>query len=103
MDYVNVLMAALNEVSAATWLQWTQGSAILGCVGVTAILTWVVKDLWARSEWLDYEQDMSRAVQLGIQDRINDLESRVNRHEAMLAHMQRMREAKAAKKAKKAA
>jgi len=107
MDYVNLAIAALNEVSGSTWIQWTQGSAVLGVVAITAILTWVVRDLWLRVEWHDYEQDMLRAVDAGLQERMDGLEKRLSsveadsqKHERMLQHMAAMREAKAAKKAK---
>jgi hypothetical protein len=107
MDYVNLAIAALNEVSGSTWIQWTQGSAVLGVVAITAILTWVVRDLWLRVEWQEDERGTLWAVDAGLQDRMDGLEKRLSsvesasqKHERMLQHMAAMREAKAAKKAK---
>jgi hypothetical protein len=105
--YVALAVAALNEVSGSTWIQWAQGSAVLGSVAVTAILTWVVRDLWDRVEWLS--DSVSRVEHNELDERVGMLEMglsqtrhKVAKHEEMLAHMQRMREAKAAKKAKAA-
>lgn len=105
MDYVNLAVAALNEVSASTWIQWAQGSAVLGAVLVTAVLTWVVRDLWQRVDWLWNAPSTD-----GLEERVGMLEmavsqtrAKVAKHEEMLAHMQRMRDAKAAKKAKQVA
>lgn len=105
MDYVNLAVAALNEVSASTWVQWAQGSAVLGAVLVTAVLTLVVRDLWERVDWL-----WDAPSTYGLEERVGMLEMavsqtrrKVDKHEEMLAHMQRMRDAKAAKKAKKVA
>lgn len=103
--YVALAVAALNEVSGSTWIQWTQGSAVLGSVAVTAILTWVVKDLWDRVEFL-WHGAIDRSDLSAVEERVGMLEmglsqtrSKVAKHEEMLAHMQRMRDAKAAKKA----
>lgn len=104
MDYVNLALSALNEVSGSTWIQWAQGSAVLGSVAVTAVLTWVVKDLWDRVDWLWHAPDLhelaNRVTQLEIDG--STTRHRVNEHEKMLQHMAAMRAAKAAKKAKAA-
>lgn len=107
--FVSLAVAALNEVSGSTWIQWLQGSAVIGSVAVTAILTWVVKDLWDRVEWQEDERGTLWAVDAGLQDRMNGLEERISsvesasqRHERMLQRMAAMRAAKAAKKAKAA-
>jgi hypothetical protein len=104
--YVALAVAALNEVSGSTWIQWAQGSAVLGAVLVTAVLTWVVRDLWERVDFL-WHGAVDRSDLSAVEERVTMLEmglsqtrSKVARHEEMLAHMQRMREAKAAKKAK---
>lgn len=109
MDYVNLALSALNEVSGSTWIQWAQGSAVLGAVLVTAVLTWVVRDLWDRVEYL-WHGAIDRSDLSAVEDRVGMLEMglsqtrhKVDRHEQMLQHMAAMREAKAAKKAKKVA
>ena len=102
-------VAALNEVSGSTWIQWTQGSAVLGSVLVTAVLTWVVRDLWQRVDFL-WHGSVDRGELAAVEERVGMLEMglsqtrhKVARHEEMLAHMQKMREAKAEKAAKRVA
>lgn len=105
MDYVNLAIAAWNELLSEGLVRNMQGAAILGCVAVTAILTWVVKDLWDRVDWLWHAPDLhelaNRVTQLEIDGSMT--RSRVNEHEKMLRHMAAMRAAKAEKKAKKVA
>jgi hypothetical protein len=111
--YVALAVAALNEVSGSTWVQWLQGSAVIGSWAVAAILTWVVKDLWMRVEWHDFwlgdctgsetisgRQDLLEERMSRLEMGLSQTSQKVAKHEEMLAHMQRMRDAKAAKKAK---
>lgn len=110
MDSVNAFVAlavaALNEVSGSTWIQWLQGSAVVGSAAVTAILTWVVLDLWRRVDFVWYgavdRADLSAVEQRVemLSESLSQTRQKVAKHEEMLAHMQRMRDAKAAKKAK---
>lgn len=109
MDYVNLAVAALNEVSASTWIQWAQGSAVLCATLMLVGLMWAVQDLWKRVDWM-WHDSVSRSEIQEIEERIGMLEMglsqtrhKVDKHEEMLAHMQRMRDAKAAKKAKQVA
>ena len=106
MEYVNLALAALNEVSGSTWIQWAQGSSIIGVVAVTAILTWVVRDLWLRVDFM-WHGSVDRSDLRAVEERVEVIAAgliqtrqKVLKHEEMLAHMQRMREAKAEKKAK---
>jgi hypothetical protein len=111
--YVALAVAALNEVSGSTWIQWMQGSAVIGSVAVTAILTWVVKDLWMRVEWHDFwlgdctgsetisgRQDLLEERMGRLEMGLSQTRHKVDNHERMLQHMAAMRAAKAAKKAK---
>lgn len=105
MDYVNLAVAAWNELFSEGLVNTMQGGAILGCCAVTAILFWVVRDLWERVDWLWNAPSTD-----GLEERVGMLEmavsqtrAKVAKHEEMLAHMQRMRDAKAEKKAKKVA
>lgn len=109
MDYVNLAAAAWNELFSEGLVRNMQGASILGCVAVTAILTWVVRDLWDRVSWLD-GCSATFADLAAVDERVGMLEMavsqtrhKVDKHEEMLAHMQRMRDAKAAKKAKQVA
>lgn len=107
MDYVNLAMAAWNEVSASTWMQWLEPVLIALAGGLIA---WTGRVLWERTDWLQYEQEVTRPVVDDLAERVGMLEmavshtrAQVSKHEAMLAHMAAMREAKAAKKAKQVA
>lgn len=109
MEYVNLAIAAWNELLSEGLVNTLQGGAILGCCAITAILGWVVRDLWERVDWL-WHGSASRSDLHEIDERVGMLEMavsqtrhKVDNHERMLQHMAAMRAAKAAKKAKKVA
>lgn len=94
----------------ANWISLVQAAAGLAVTAVFMRLWFRVEKLWDHVEWLD---DATYAYSVAADDldvRAGRLEEAVigldqvqQRHAAMLEHMRKMREAKAAKKAAKSA
>lgn len=93
----------------ANWISLVQAAAGLAVTAVFMRLWFRVEQLWDRVDWVwaSCAEDIDVRI---VQDRVAHLEEAVSgldqvqrRHAAMLEHMQRMREAKAAKKAAKSA